>query len=72
MARKRQIKKNLKRYGMKTRSRSKRNARSAAKETSVPVMFPITINPALEINVVGAGPYPVAGAYVPPQKLEVG
>lgn len=70
MARKRQIKKNLKRYGMKTRGKSKRNARSTAKETSVPIT--ITINPTLEINVVGAGPYPVAGAYVPPQKLEVG
>lgn len=59
MANERQVEKNLKKYGKKTRGKSKCNTRPVAKKVSVPIT--ITINPCTEVNVVQARPYPVPG-----------
>ena len=69
MANKRQVKKNLKKYGKKTRGKSRRNIRAAVEKPAAPSRT-ITINPCVEIDVTEARPYPVAGAYVPPQTLK--
>ncbi len=65
MARKRQVKKNLGKYGKKVRGKSRRNIRPESKK-SVTLLGAITINPCTKINVVETRPYPV-----PTQVFEV-